>query len=238
MNSIATRYRTGLTVAVALATMIVIAGLVVGSPTIERVIPRLPDPPGTLVALGLAAVAAVTALVVLVVRGAAAARTSARRAALESVYAGEVSCGIRNGDLAARLDQLREPGSKAVALSSRFSIVADAAGISFWVGGRRPRRAAMFLWREVRNIRSDSTVVGSASVPVAVLRIRRAGTSIELPMVLSDARAGHYALVDGPFYAVVRAWKAKHRAALAAEGLELPPLTAPIPIIRQDQPAA
>ena len=238
VNSIATRHRTGLTVAVALATVIVIAGLVVGSPTLEQVIPRLPDVPGTIVALGLTAVAVVTGAIVLVTRGAAAARARARRSALESVYSGAVSCGIRNRDLTARLGELRDPRSKPVALSSRFAIVADAAGISFWVGGRRPKRAAMFEWSEVRNIRSDSTVVGSASVPVAVLRIRRAGTSMELPIVLSDSRAGRYALVDGPFFAVVRGWKAKHRAALAAEGLELPPLTAPIPIIRQEQPAA
>ena len=38
-----------------------------------------------------------------------------------------------------------------------------------------------------------------------------------------------FALADAPFFAVVRSWKAKHRAALAAEGLELPPLTAPDP---------
>ena len=47
-----------------------------------------------------------------------------------------------------------------------------------------------------------------------------------------------FALSDAPFFAVVRSWKAMHRAALAAEGLELPPLTAPIPIITPRQAAA
>lgn len=238
VNSIATQHRTGLTTAVALLTVLVVAGLVVGSPTVERLIPRLPDVPGDLVALGLGALAVGVVLVGLLVRGVSAARTRARRSALESVYTGEVSCGIRNRDLTAGLEELRAPGDKPIALSSRFSVVADAAGISFWTGGRRPRRAAMFAWSEVRNIRSDSTVVGSASVPVAMLRIRRGGASVELPIVLSDSRVSHYALVDGPFYAVVRAWKAQHRIALAAAGLEVPPLTAPIPVIRQERPAA
>ncbi len=89
----------------------------------------------------------------------------------------------------------------------------------------------IFPWRQVRNIRADSMVVGSAVVPVLELRVRRGGASIELPIILSAGRPGRYALADAPFFAVVRSWKAKHRAALAAEGLELPPLTAPIPII-------
>jgi hypothetical protein len=238
VNSIATRHRAGLTTAVALATVLVIAGLLVGSPTIERVIPRLPDVRGDLAALGLAGLALGMGLVALLVRSVSSARTRARRTALESVYTGEVTCGIRNRGLTDGLEELREHGARPIALSSRFSVVADAAGISFWTGGRRPRRAAMFTWREVRNIRSDSTVVGSASVPVAVLRIRRAGASVELPIMLSDSRVSHYALVDAAFYAVVRAWKAQHRAALAAEGIEPPPLTAPIPVIREERPAA
>ena len=81
--------------------------------------------------------------------------------------------------------------------------------------------------------RSDSTVVGSASVPVAVVRIRRGGASVELPVTLSDPRLARYALTDAPFFATVRSWKARHRAALAAEGLEVPPMTGAIPIIRQ-----
>ena len=58
------------------------------------------------------------------------------------------------------------------------------------------------------------------------------------PIILSAERPGRFALSDAPFFAVVRTWKANHRAALAAEGLELPPLTAPIPIIRQGAPVA
>ncbi|WP_286329644.1 hypothetical protein [Agromyces marinus] len=57
-------------------------------------------------------------------------------------------------------------------------------------------------------------------------------------MMLRDQRPGRYALTDAPFYAVVRAWKARHRVALAAEGLEVPPVTGAIPIIRSDRPAA
>ena len=103
---------------------------------------------------------------------------------------------------------------------------------------RSGQRAAQFPWREVRNIRADMTVVGGSVVQVVVLRVRHQGASIELPIILSARRLGRYALADAPFYAVVRSWKAKHRAALAAEGLELPPLTAPIPIITPAQAAA
>ncbi|WP_430646946.1 hypothetical protein [Agromyces sp. GXS1127] len=238
MSSIATRHRTGLIVLVAAFAALVVVGLVLGGRQVDRVVPTLPDVPGTPVALGLAAVAGIIVLVSAIVRGAASARARARHRALDAVHAGVVSRGIRNRDLVARLEELARPGSRAPRLPGRFSVVADDHGISFWGGGRRPRRVAAFPWREVRNIRADSTVAGSTSVPVAVVRIRRDGSSIELPMMLSDPRPGRYALTDGPFYATVRAWKARHRAALAAEGLELPPLTGAIPIIRQDRPAA
>ncbi|GAA1057806.1 hypothetical protein GCM10017608_02080 [Agromyces luteolus] len=238
MSSIATRHRTGLIVLVALAAVVVVAALALGGRQVERIVPTLPDVPGTPVALGLAAIAGAIVLVSAIVRGAASARARARHRALESVHAGAVSCGIRNRDLVARLEELTRPGSRTPSLPGRFSIVADDHGISFWAGGRRPRRAAAFPWREVRNIRADSTVAGSTSVPVAVVRIRRDGSSIELPMMLSDPRPGRYALTDAPFFATVRAWKARHRAALASEGLELPPVTGAIPIIRQARPAA
>ena len=81
-------------------------------------------------------------------------------------------------------------------------------------------------------------VVGGAVVPVVELRVRHSGASVELPIILSSGRPLRFALADAPFFAVVRSWKAKHRAALAAEGLELPPLTAPIPIITPQMAAA
>ncbi|MGR0218962.1 hypothetical protein [Agromyces sp. ZXT2-6] len=232
MSSTATRHRTGLIVLVALAAALLVAGLVLGRSSIDRLVPSLPDVPATEFVVGLGAATAVVALIAALRRAAAATRAGARARALESVDGGAVACGIRNRELVARLAELRQPGSRGGTLPGRFSILADDAGISFWGGGRRPSRVASFPWREVRNIRSDSTVAGSASVPVAVIRIRRGGTSIELPVMLSDPRPGRYALTDGPFFATVRAWKARHRAALAAEGLELPPLTGAIPVVR------
>jgi hypothetical protein len=232
MSSTAPRQRTGAIVLVALAATLLIAALVLGRSSIERLVPRLPDAPAAELVIGAIALLAVAALVVMLRRAAAAARAHARARALGSIRGGEVACGIRNRELATRLADLRQPGSRGGALPARFSIVADDTGLSFWGGGRRPNRVAAFPWREVRNIRSDSAVVGGASVPVAVVRIRRGGASIELPVMLSDPRPGRYALTDGPFFAIVRSWKAKHRAALAAEGLELPPLTGAIPIIR------
>jgi hypothetical protein len=238
VSSIATRHRTGLIVLVAFAAVLLIAALALGGREVNRIVPTLPDVPGTPVALGLTGLAGLILLVSAVARGAASARARARHRALDAVHGGAVSCGIRNRDLVDRLDELTRPGSRAPRLPRRFSVVADEHGMSFWGGGRRPRRVAAFPWREVRNIRADSTVAGSTSVPVAVVRIRRDGSSIELPMMLSDPRPGRYALTDAPFFASVRAWKSRHRAALAAEGLELPPVTGAIPIIRQDRSAA
>ncbi|WP_353828735.1 hypothetical protein [Agromyces sp. SYSU T0242] len=238
MSSIATRHRTGLITTVALATALLIAALAAFRPDVDRVVATLPSVDGAAIPLGLAAVAGLVLLVAALRRGVASARARARRRALEAVHAGAVGCGIRNGALVRGLDELTRPGGRSARLPGRFTIVADDAGISFWGGGRRPRRAAAFPWREVRNIRADATVAGSARVPVVVVRIRRDGSSIELPMMLHDPRAGRYALVDAPFFATVRAWKSRHRAALAAEGLELPPLTGAIPIIRPERSAA
>jgi hypothetical protein len=232
MSSTAPRHRIGSIILVGLAAVLVVTGLVLGQSWVERLIPRLPEVPATELVAVLAGAIAVVAVVVMLRRSAGASRAAARRRALEGVHRGEVSSGIRNRDLVARLAELGQPGGSTASLPSRFSIVADDGGLSFWSGGRRPRRVAEFPWREVRNIRSDRTVVGSTGVPVAVVRIRRGGSSIELPVMLSDPRFGRYALSDAPFFATVRSWKARHRAALAAEGLELPPLTGAIPVIR------
>ncbi|UIP57292.1 hypothetical protein [Agromyces marinus] len=238
MTSHATRHRTALIVTVALGAALLITALLVGRTRVEGLVTTLPEVEGAPVALGLAAIAGVVLFASATVRGIAASRARARRRALEAVRSGDVSCGIRNRELVARLEELTRPGGRRPELPARFTIVADDAGIGFWSGGRRPRRVAAFPWREVRNIRADSTVAGSTSVPVAVVRIRRDGASVELPMMLRDQRPGRYALTDAPFYAVVRAWKARHRVALAAEGLEVPPVTGAIPIIRSDRPAA
>jgi hypothetical protein len=140
-------------------------------------------------------------------------------------------CGIRIGPMTARMNELRLDGGAPVRLGRRYSIVADEVGIAFWDGGRRPRPVDAYPWREVRNIRADSMVAGTDVLSVLVLRVRRHKNSVELPVVLASDRPGRYAMSDAAFFAVVRDWKAKHRTALAAEGLEVPPLTAPIPVI-------
>lgn len=231
-------HRVGLTLLVGLAAVVVVAGVVAGSPVLERIMLRLPAVPTNDIALGLAAIG----LLALVVWGIAAlgraARTRARGLALASTLRGELSCGIRSRLLLRRLSELTLDDARDVRLDARYSIVVDELGIAFWNGGGRPRRAIQFPWREVRNIRSDSMVVGGSVVHVLVLRIRHGGVSVELPIILSAGRAGRFALADAPFFAVVRSWKAKHRAALAAAGLEPPPLTAPISIIRPGAAAA
>lgn len=232
MNA-ATPHRVGITFAIAAVAAIVVGGLIAGSAALERVMLRLPDVPAVerfaVVVSGLAVLAAV---VWMFVRLGELSRARARRRALEASVRGEVSCGIRSRELVASLTELTADDPRALGISARYSIVVDELGVSFWNGGRRPRRAVHFAWREVRGIRCDSMIAGDSPLSVLVLRVRRGGVSVELPIVFADERPGRYSLSDAPFFAVVRSWKAKHREALAAEGLELPTLTAPIQIVR------
>ena len=234
MNATAS-HRAGVTTLIGIAAVLVVGALIVGSGFLERLMLRLPVIPGVeRIAIAFSAIAVLAAVIWMFVRLGELARARARRRALEATVRGEVSCGIRSRLLVASLNELTDD-PRETKLAARYSIVVDELGVSFWNGGRRPNRAFYFPWREVRNIRSDSLVVGNTVVSVLVLRARHGGTSIELPIILSAERPGRFALADAPFFAVVRSWKAKHRAALAAEGLELPPLTAPIPIIRPGQ---
>jgi hypothetical protein len=230
-------HRVVLTLLVGLAAVAVVAGLAVGSPMLQRLVPSLPAMPTNRIAIGFAALGVIAFAVWGYAQLVRAARARARRIALTATVRGELSCGIRSRLLVQRLNELGADDGNSVRLGARYSIVVDELGVAFWNGGRRPRRTIQFPWREVRNIRADSMVVGGSVVPVLVLRVRR-GASIELPIILSAGRVGRFALSDAPFYAVVRSWKAKHRTAMAAAGLELPPLTAPIPIIRPEQAAA
>ena len=229
-------HRVSLTLLVALAATTVVAGLAAASPVLERYMARMPAMPTTGIATVFAAVGILIVAAWAVAELGRAARARARRTALEATLRGELSCGIRSRLLVRRLNELLP--DDGVRLGARYSIVVDELGIAFWNGGGRPRRAAHFPWREVRTIRADSMVVGGSKVHVAVLRIRHHGASVELPVILAAPRVGQYALADAPFYATIRSWKAMHRTALAAEGLELPPLTAPIPVITPAMAAA
>lgn len=219
--------RLPLTTTVAVLTVLVIGAIVAGDSYLERFVPSLPEVSGPTATVVFLAVVAVLAGVAASVRLAVLARCRARRRALEGSFDGRVECGVRHGGLDAALDELGDH----VALSHRFSIVADQHGLSFWSGGSRPRRAVQFAWREVRSIRADDMIAGSRPVPIVVVRVRRGGASVALPIILGTERPGTFAVTDAPFYAVIRSWKALHRSALELEGLELPPLTAPIPVI-------
>ncbi|GAA1780670.1 hypothetical protein [Agromyces lapidis] len=234
MNA-AAPHRGKLTALIALCAALVVAGLVLGAGRLERLVPLLPAVPNGDAAVAVAAGVAVGLAVWLLVRIAQGTRCRARRRALEASVRGQVSSGIRTRMLVAELNELRNDEPHQIRLAARYSIVVDELGVAFWNGGRRPSRAALFPWREVRNIRSDSMVVGGAVVSVLVLRVRRGGTSAELPIILSDPRPGAYAMTDAPFYALLRSWKALHREALRAEGIEPPPVTGAIPVIRPGQ---
>ena len=229
-------HRVSLTVLVALAAVAVVVGIMAGTPMLERYLPSMPAVPTTQVGTVIVGIGVIVFAVWAIAQVGRSARARSRRTALASSVRGELSCGIRSRLLEQRVNELLP--DEGVRLGARYSIVVDELGIAFFNGGRRPRRAAHFPWREVRTIRADSMVVGDAKVSVAVLRIRRHGHSVELPIILSAGKVGRYALADAPFFATVRSWKAMHRAALAAEGLELPPLTAPIPIITPAMQAA
>lgn len=234
MNA-AAPHRGKLTALLALCAALVVVGLALGAGRVERFVTLLPAVPNGGAAVAIAAGVAVGLAVFLLVRVAQSARNRARRRALEASVRGQVSCGIRTRLLVAELNELSGTEPHGIRLAARYSIVADELGIAFWNGGRRPQRAILFPWREVRNLRSDSMVVGGAVVPVIVLRVRRGGTSVELPLILSAPRPGAYALADAPFFALLRSWKALHREALRAEGIEPPPVTGAIPVIRPGQ---
>lgn len=216
-------------VALAATTSALVALLVVASTDVGRFVAALPD-----IAAPQAPVIAVVALVLIVVlcsRVLREHRVHTRERALARRHTGTIAAGIRTRQLTSALAELQANGSR-IRLESRFSATADASGVEFWSGGRRPRRAGGFTWREVRSIRSDEIVIGTSRAPVLVLRIRRDGASLDVPLLLAASEPTEYALVEAPFFALVREWKAKHRAAFEAEGLEPPPMTAPIPIIR------
>ena len=231
MNA-ATPHRLKLIVVVAAFAALVITALMLESSRLERFMALMPTDPAPDIAIGVIAAVALGCAVWAVMLIGHAARARSRRRALEASVRGDVSSGIRTRMLVASLNELRVSEPREIRLSARYSIVADELGVAFWNGGRRPRRAVFFPWREVRNIRSDSMVIGGTRVQVLVLRVRRGGTSVELPIVLSAPRPGAYALADAPFFAVVRGWKALHRDALKAEGIEPPPVTGAIPVIR------
>ena len=237
MNA-ATPHRVKLILLVAVFATAVIAALVLERARLERFMALLPTGPAPDLATGVAAAVALGLATWAVVRIARASRARSRRRALEASVRGDVSSGIRTRMLVASLNELRVNEPRGIRLSARYSIVADELGVAFWNGGRRPRRAMHFPWREVRNIRADSMIVGGSVVSVLVLRVRRGGTSVELPIILGAPRAGWYALSDAPFFAVVRSWKSMHRDALRAEGIEPPPVTGAIPIIRAGQAPA
>lgn len=230
--NVAAPHRFGLTVLIAATAVLLVGGIVAGSSFLERLMTLLPPVTGAGAAVGFVALVALGAAVWLFLHFRELARARSRRAALEQTMRGEVSCGIASRMLVRSLNELLPDGSREVQLARRYSIVVDPFGISFWNGGRRPQRAIQFPWREVRNIRSDTIVVGTSLVPVLVMRVRRGGTSVELPIMLGTERPGSFALSEAPFYSVVRSWKAKHRDALRAEGLDLSPTTAPTTLER------
>ncbi len=234
MNA-ATPHRIKLILLVAAFAALVVAALLLESARLERFMALMPTGPAPELALGVIAAVALGCVIWAVTRIASAARARSRRRALEASVRGEVSSGIRTRMLVACLNELRVSEPHVIKLAARYSIVADELGVAFWNGGRRPRRAMHFPWREVRNIRADSMIVGGSVVSVLVLRVRRGGTSVELPIILGAPRAGSYALSDAPFFVIVRSWKAMHRDALKAEGIEPPPVTGAIPIIRSGQ---
>ncbi|WP_394553942.1 hypothetical protein ACDF64_05550 [Agromyces sp. MMS24-JH15] len=223
------RHRTALVVVLSIAAVLLVAVLIGGGPSIEHAIALLPGVPAATVGIALLGVSGILLAWVVLRRIGARARARVRSRRLVSSLGGAANTGIRTRPLVAALAEL--DGGRRPRLASRYSVRVDGEGVSLWSGARTPRRSAGFAWREIRSIRCDRVVVGTASVPLAVFRVRRDGSSVEVPLMLAGDRITRYALPDEAFYTTVRSWKAVHRSVLATEGLELPPLTSPLPII-------
>ncbi len=208
------------------AALVAVAAAVVGDGTIARIIPRLPevsfDERVILTILGAAGLVMVT---VLATRLASMARSARRVRALERATDGVVTPALRNPMLVSGLRTLFDGLPR---IGSRVAVLADLEGVSIWGGGRKPRLIATAPWNEVRTIRADSIVVGDREVSVMVLRIRRGGTSAELPVALGTGRAAAFTLGGADFFARLRQIKSWHRAEIAAT-------TGSIPIIRPEQ---
>ena len=84
----ATPHRATLTVLVGLSAAAVVAGLIAMSPTLDRVMLRLPAMPTTAIALGFAAVGLLVFAVWAVAQLSRAVRTRSRRAALAATVRG------------------------------------------------------------------------------------------------------------------------------------------------------
>lgn len=233
-------HRTGLTVLVAAIAGLVVAALLAAAPEVDHLVTGLPVVSAPrLLPLVITTAAAGTAIALAIGALGRAARSTARSTALARSFDTAAACGIRTAELVPRMNELRLDGATPVRLGRRYTVAVDDLGVTLWDGGhRRPRRVDSYPWREVRNIRADSVVMGSTVVSVLVLRVRRRKNSVELPIVFAARGVGRYALSDAAFFAIVRDWKARHRVALAAEGLEVPPLTAPIPVISAEMLAA
>ncbi|QTX03434.1 hypothetical protein [Agromyces archimandritae] len=228
------------------AGLAVIAAIALFPDAIARVLVRLPDPGGSPYA-GPAIIALVVVLVPLVffIRLGRLGRSAAAFRTLERAGGGVTAGARRTRSLLAAVSELYGGDAKAlgVRIGIRFVLRAEAEGVGFWAGGRKPKRLLLVPWDEVRTIRSDTMAIGDRSVPVMLLRVRHAGASLELPVLLaSHARASAIPLRGEAFFQVVRAFKAKQRAHLVAgglaweEALQVAPITAPIPIIKGQRP--
>ncbi|GLI27103.1 hypothetical protein ARHIZOSPH14_13450 [Agromyces rhizosphaerae] len=209
------------------AALVAVAAAVVGDGTIARIIPRLPEVSfDERVILAILSLAGLLMLTVLATRLASMSRSARRVRALERATDGVVTPALRNPIMVHGLRTLFGGGLPRI--GSRIAVLADLEGISLWGGAVKPRLIASAQWSEVRTIRADSIVVGDREVSVMVLRIRRGGTSAELPIALGTGRAAALTLGGADFFARLRQIKSWHRAEIAAT-------TGSIPIIRPEQ---
>ena len=230
-------HRATLTVLVALAAAAVVAGVVALSPTIERLMPRLPAMPTTAIAFGLAAVGLLVFAVWAVAQLSRAVRTRARRTALAATVRGELSSGIRNRLLVQRLNEVAN-ADRPVRLGARYSIVVDELGVAFWnSGGPAAAGRPVPVARGAQHPRrlDGGRRSGRPRRRAARAAQRRERRAAHHPVVGSPRaiRAGRCALPSG---GAQLEGEATHRA--RREGLEPPPLTAPIPIITPRMAAA
>ena len=182
-------HRAALTALVGLTAAAVVAGVVALSPTIERLMPRLPAMPTTAIAFGFAAVGLLVFAVWAVAQLSRAVRTRARRTALAATVRGELSCGIRNRTARPAPERGRERRSAGAA---RRPILDRRRRARRRVLERRePADAGPPSSRGARCATSAPTrwCVGGTVVPVVELRVRHSGV---------ERRAAHHPVVGSP----------------------------------------
>ncbi|MWC00265.1 hypothetical protein [Agromyces seonyuensis] len=232
----------GFKAAIVLFVFFALLAVVVFADAIETRIQLLPTPERPAFARPLAVAILIALGIVVLVRFARSRRASGRTLRVRDAHDGVAATATRTRAFVQAFEGLY-PEVSVRRLGYRFTLLADGEGIAFWSGaGRRPARVLLVSWDDVRSVRSDTVSVGEASRPALIVRIRHAGASLELPVLLTPGRreqsvGGEELGKRGEAsFAIVRLVKAAHRKHLLRGGMtfeqamDIAPITSPIDV--------